>query len=71
MRCLWKKIIKLLVPSRVINYCRGQRKSQVTNLAQENSAVKSDIKKIELSIRGFPEIYTSRSENQNTKAGAI
>jgi hypothetical protein len=63
-----KKIIKMLVPSRIINYYKAQKRSQVTNLAQETPAVKGDFKKIELSIRAFPEIYTSRSEDQNPKA---
>ena len=64
-----KKIIKLLTPSRVVNYYKARKKSQVTNIAEENPSVENDFKKIELSIRAFPEIYTSRRENQNPKPG--
>jgi hypothetical protein len=61
-----KKIIKLLTPNRLINYYKARKKFQGTNLAQENPSVEDDFKKIELSIRAFPEIYTSRRENQDS-----
>ena len=55
-----KKIIKLFIPNWIISYCKAQRVPQVTTLASANPLTENDFKKIEASIRAFPEIYLRR-----------